>query len=260
MIKFIDALSGALSRRGLTIGKFYDNTNLVERRVMEDYGAMFLNSDLNADIYSRCIFKNTTAVEDFQKRIKFVQEEFGGRTIKLQSAAMNALLEAQKKAGKKITPKGTNPAARKNDAVLSSWNDAVMQGVIYWKKNANGKGQKLSEDKAAKLGLLTGDEQIKMVLELEKDGFWFHPEHNRSITVYTAIPNASQHLSLLALDIIEYSDQVIRTALAENGWFQTVFQDRPHFTYLGIKQANLEGLGLKKKQFEGRDFWIPNGV
>jgi hypothetical protein len=53
-----------------------------------------------------------------------------------------------------------------------------MQVVAYWKNTSNAKGVKLSNDKVTKLGLLTGDAQIKMVLELEKEGFFFHLKHN----------------------------------------------------------------------------------
>jgi hypothetical protein len=39
------------------------------------------------------------------------------------------------------------------------------------------------------------------------------------------------------------------------GWFRTVRNDEPHFTFLGRDEGELESLGLKK--VDG-DFWVPD--
>lgn len=257
MADFIQCLTSRLSGRGIKIADFFKSSNLVEKRVVKEYGAAFLNNEKAVLIPDRCIFATDKDVTAFQGRAKTKKETVGGRAIELQAAAMDALLLAEKKAGK-ITPKGTNPARRDFAAVRDSWNDTVKTSADYWKTTPNSKGQKLSEQEVKDLKALSGEAQVQKVLELEDQGFFFHPDHTRSIAVYTAIPGASQHLLMLALDINEYADKAVRDALAENGWFQTVFRDRPHFTYLGVKPGDLTSLGLKTEKFEGREFWIPN--
>lgn len=170
---------------------------------------------------------------------------------------MNALLKAVEQGGT-ITPNGANPARRSYAKVQNSWNGSVIEGANFWSGKTNSKGIKLTVNEANALKLLKGDQQIKRVFELEAQGFSFHPDRTRTIAVYTAIPGASQHLLMLALDLKEYAPKKMRVALADNGWFQTVFSDRPHFTYLGLPQKKLSSLGLKTADFETRDFWIPD--
>lgn len=257
MADFIASLTGKLAGRGIKIADFYDSSNIVEKRIIKEYGAVFLNSDKQAIIPARCRFKNEDEVDKFQGGTKSVKKNVGGHTIELQEAAMDALLKAVAKGGK-ITPKGSNPAKRSFATVQSSWDSQVRAAASHWKTKQNKFGKKLSAEDAKFLETQTGDAQVKKVLELEAEGFFFHPDFTRSIVVYTAIPGASQHLLMLALDVTEYADKKVRDALAENGWFQTVFRDRPHFTYLGLKQTDLASLGLKTEKFEGREFWIPD--
>ena len=56
-----------------------------------------------------------------------------------------------------------------------------------------------------------------------------------------AVPGASQHLSLLALDIAEYASPGVRQILAKHGWHQTVLEDYSHFTWLGVSEEELSG-------------------
>ncbi len=42
------------------------------------------------------------------------------------------------------------------------------------------------------------------------------------------------------------------------GWFQTVKNDLPHFTYLGTTEENLKNLGLKRIEENNFIFWIPD--
>jgi hypothetical protein len=257
---FIASVSGKLSKRGIGFSDFYKPLSLAENRVMKEYGAIFLNSDLAALMPNRCIFSSEKEVSAFQGRVKISKKTVGGKAIQLQEAAMNALLKAQTEAGNnaKITPKGTNPARRSFSDVQGSWDSTVREQADYWTRTANSKGKKLTVDEAKELKSLTGEAQIKRVFELEAEGFSFHPTHDRSIVVYTAIPGASQHLLMLALDIVEFGNREIRNALAENGWFQTVYRDRPHFTYLGLKRNELQSLGLVMKEFESKEFWVPD--
>jgi len=257
MADFIKSLTAKLSGRAIEIGEFCTLSSKVERRIIKEYGAIFLNADAAVGMPDRCRFKDEKEVLVYQRKLKTSKKTVGGRAIELQRAAMDALLKAADEAGA-ITPKGTNPARRSFAAVQSSWDGTVKDAADYWKANPNAKEKKLPDKEAENLKALTGETQIKRVLELEDESFFFHPDRTRSIVVFTAIPGASQHLLMLALDIEEYADEKVRDALAENGWFQTVYRDRPHFTYLGLKQSELSSLGLKIEKFEDREFWIPN--
>ena len=257
MADFIKNLTAKLSGRGIEIGEFCNMSSKVERRIIKEYGAVFLNADAAVRMPDRCRFKDEKEVSAYQGKVKISKKTVGTRAIELQQPAMDALLKAVDEAGA-ITPKGTDPARRSFAAVQTSWDGTVKDGADYWKANPNAKGKKLSAEEAKNLKSLTGEAQIKRVLDLEDEGFFFHPDHTRSIAVFTAIPGASQHLLMLALDVNEYADKKVRDALAENGWFQTVYRDRPHFTYLGLKQSDLSSLGLKTEKFEGREFWIPD--
>lgn len=256
---FIPSLTARLSKRGIAIGKFYNGSSLVEKRVMSEYGAIFLNSDMSVVMPNRCIFASEAEVTAFQGRAKISKQTVGGRAIELQQPAMNALLKAIGEAGQdaRVKPVNANPARRSFAAVQSSWNEAVRAGADYWTGKSNKNGKKFTAADAKALKSLTGEPQIKRVFELEAEGFSFHPEHNRSIVVYTAIPGASQHLLMLALDIDDAGSQKTRAALGANGWFRTVYRDRPHYTYLGLKRNELASNGLVMKEFDSKEFWVP---
>jgi len=70
-----------------------------------------------------------------------------------------------------------------------------------------------------------------------------------------APPGASQHLWGLAIDL-RVSNAKQRQALYDNGWFQTVENDIPHWTYLGVNADNLPNLGLKNKVVRGISYWL----
>ena len=70
-------------------------------------------------------------------------------------------------------------------------------------------------------------------------------------------PGASQHLFFLALDVQEFGRKEVRNILEKNGWFQTVYSDLPHFTYLGISKQELPKRGLVYKALGEHEFWVP---
>jgi D-alanyl-D-alanine dipeptidase len=70
-----------------------------------------------------------------------------------------------------------------------------------------------------------------------------------------APPGASQHLWGLAIDLQVYS-QAQRQALNKNGWFQTVENDVPHWTYVGLTEDNLPLFGFKNKIVRGTTYWL----
>jgi hypothetical protein len=63
---------------------------------------------------------------------------------------------------------------------------------------------------------------------------------------------------MLAFDVSEHENSEVREILARYGWLQTVVSDLPHFTYLGVAESELSGLGLKKVNDGGRTFWLPD--
>ncbi|MBN3922617.1 D-alanyl-D-alanine carboxypeptidase family protein [Nostoc sp. NMS4] len=70
-----------------------------------------------------------------------------------------------------------------------------------------------------------------------------------------APPGTSQHLLGLAIDLrIGTKEQ--RKALNQNGWFQTVENDVPHWTYVGLSEESLPLFGFKKQTIRGIIYWI----
>ncbi|MEH2358318.1 D-alanyl-D-alanine carboxypeptidase family protein [Nostoc sp.] len=70
-----------------------------------------------------------------------------------------------------------------------------------------------------------------------------------------APPGTSQHLWGLAIDLRVSNQEQIK-ALNENGWFQTVENDVPHWTYVGLSKENLVLFGFNKKIVRGITYWI----
>ncbi|MBG1244030.1 D-alanyl-D-alanine carboxypeptidase family protein [Nostoc sp. NZL] len=70
-----------------------------------------------------------------------------------------------------------------------------------------------------------------------------------------APPGTSQHLWGLAIDLRVGSKEQ-RKALNENGWFQTVENDVPHWTYVGLTEENLPLFGFKRQVVRGITYWI----
>ena len=102
-----------------------------------------------------------------------------------------------------------------------------------------------------------------MILELEDtQQLYFGTFFDRSILYSVAAPGASQHLSLLAFDVAEYQESSVEVVLENHGWFRTVVNDLPHFTFLGRRQEELTELGLKRvvRGYAGIEyhFWIPD--
>ncbi|MGH1396214.1 MAG: D-alanyl-D-alanine carboxypeptidase family protein [Trichormus sp.] len=70
-----------------------------------------------------------------------------------------------------------------------------------------------------------------------------------------APPGTSQHLWGLAIDL-RISNEKQRQTLNEYGWFQTVVNDVPHWTYLGLTESDLSSLGLINKVETGISYWV----
>ena len=228
--------------------------DVVEQKLLKEYGAMFVAKGV--DVPKKVVFKTEVEVSEFQSMITIAKREVGGFEIELQRSAMKKLKEAVRKAGKfnlTITPRGTDAARRNYSDTVELWASRVHPGLEHWIKEG-----KLSESKAEKIRRLPPFEQVSEIFELEEKGIYFSKDLSKTIIYSVAPPGSSQHLSLLAIDVVEHKEEKVREILAENFWFQTVVSDLPHFTFLGVSGIELTGLGLKKIIDGGRPFWIPD--
>src|SRR6266480_764699 len=103
---FYQALGRSLAQRGATVADICPNDDDVARRVLHDYGAMFVGA---RDILPPplCVFTSEDQVLQFQEAAGREAAVIGEATIELQPAAMQALLRARATAcaeGLDITP------------------------------------------------------------------------------------------------------------------------------------------------------------
>jgi hypothetical protein len=252
---FDAALRRVLARQGLSVERFCAADDVVARRVLSEYGAMFVAEGVR--LPSVCLFENEEEVERFQREAGWVEQEIGGALVELQPPAMGALLKARAEAralGLDITPRGGREAARRGfDDSLRLWRSRCHPALEHW--CATGR---LTAAEAERLRRLPTREQVAAVLELERGGMYFSTDFSKTILYSVAAPGASQHLSMLAFDAVEYRDARVRRLLANHGWFQTVLSDLPHFTYLGLDEAELPARGLRGITMHDQQFWIPD--
>ena len=253
---FYTALNQALAARGLKLENVCETSDPVSRRVLEDYGAMFM-SDESVMPPPVCMFTSEADVLKFQAAAKAKAAVIGGARIELQPAAMDALLAAREEArqsGLDITPRGGTEAARRSyDDTLRLWDTRFLPALAHWMKLG-----RLSKEQVERLRSLPLRDQVREVLELEKQGIFFSKDFSKSILYSIAAPGSSQHIAMLALDVDQFTDERVRRILARHGWFQTVKSDMPHFTYLGLAEKDLPARGLRSILVGKQLFWIPN--
>jgi hypothetical protein len=253
---FYRALDTALARRGMRRAEFCDANDEVARRILEDYGAIYLSAE-TVHVPPVCMFTEQAAVDRFQTAAGVTSGTIGGVRIELQPAAMEALRAAEEEAraqGLRIVPRGGSEAARRSYAdTLRLWNSRFLPALAHWQKAG-----KLSQAEAGRVHDLPIREQVREVLNLEKRGLWFSKDLSKSILYSVAAPGTSQHISMLALDVTQFADARVRRILANHGWFQTVKSDQPHFTYLGQMEKDLPQLGLRQVTIGTQVFWIPD--
>ncbi|MGD9561072.1 MAG: hypothetical protein AB7F88_02500 [Pyrinomonadaceae bacterium] len=227
----------------------------VAARVLRDYGAMFA-AERSVTPPPVCIFSSGSEVSDFQASVKTSKETISGVEIELQTAAMNALLMAIGEAserGLRIRPRGGAIAAKRSFSdTLRLWNSRFLPALNYW--TVRGRIKKKDADAARNMPVI---EQTAQVLEWESTGLFFSTGKDRSILTSVAATGTSQHLSMLALDVAEFGNSTVRRILNDNGWFQTVADDPPHFTYLGLREADLPAQGLRLVKRGGFSYWVP---
>jgi hypothetical protein len=234
---------------------FEQPTDEAGRLLLREYGAVFLARN-GAVPPKKVVFKDEADVTAFQSTLKRSIEQIGGLNVELQTAAMTALKEAQAEARQSnltISPRGADSSRRGYDQTVSLWASRVNPGFTHWV----GKGR-VTAAEANRIKALSPYQQVPEILRLERDNIFFARDLSKSIIYSVAPPGTSQHLSMLALDVKEFENANVRSILAKHGWFQTVVSDLPHFTYIGVPESELSGLGLKKVINGGRVFWIPD--
>lgn len=227
----------------------------VGRKLLREYGSVFVARG-GVSAPKKVVFRDQGEVTAFQGTMKTSTASIGGFSMELQAAAMDALKKAMVDArarGLSINPRGADSAKRTYDETVGLWESRVDPALVHWV----GKG-KLTKGDADRMKAMSTFDQVKEVLRLEEQGIWFAKDLSKSIIYSVAPPGTSQHLSLLAFDVKEHENAEVRRILNENGWFQTVASDLPHFTYLGVKESELPGLGLKEVSNSGRTFWMPD--
>ncbi|MDX6575789.1 MAG: hypothetical protein QOE96_1742, partial [Blastocatellia bacterium] len=145
-------------------------------------------------------------------------------------------------------------AARRSYAdTVRLWNSRFLPALVHWTDAG-----RLSKQQSEQLRSLPVHEQVPEVLELEKEGIFFSKDLSKSVLYSIAAPGTSQHIAMLAFDANEFLEQRVREILGQHGWFQTVLSDLPHFTFLGLAEAELPERGLKRVEADGQTFWIPD--
>lgn len=229
-------------------------TDEVGRRIMSDYGAVYVARG-GTTPPPTVMFGNESECVSWQNGVRSTRAQIGSVSIELQEPAMTALQSAiteGKAAGLSITPRGGDSARRSYEMTVELWQSRVNPALAYW----TGKGR-ITAQEASRIKALSPAAQVPEVLRLEGQGIYFSKDFSKSILYSVAAPGTSQHLSMLALDVTEFENASVRALLAKHGWYQTVVSDLPHFTYLGVPETQLTGLGLKSVSNEGRTFWIP---
>jgi len=253
---FYATLQRALRLRGTSIEDICPSDDPVARRVLHDYGAMFVGAD-SVSPPPCCVFTSEDEVASFQRQAGPTPATIDDATIELQPAAMSALLEARAVAraeGLEISPRDGAEAARRSYAdTVRLWSSRFLPALHHWTRAG-----RLSEAQAERLRNLPVPEQVPEVLELEQEGIFFSKDLSKSVLYSIAAPGTSQHIAMLAFDANEFLDTRVRELLADSGWFQTVLSDLPHFTFLGLKGTELVERGLKRVEVNGQTFWIPD--
>jgi hypothetical protein len=255
--KFYEILNQTLAKRGVRLDSLCDPKDPLERRILEDYGAVFLANSEKVLPPNACIFTNAEQVLQFQTRATAATAYMAGAKIELQPVALRALIAARDEAlaeNLDITPRDGAEAGRRSFAdTVRLWNSRFLPALDYW-QNRN----RITADQIWDIKRLPVRAQLAAVLELEREGIYFNTFFNNSILYSVAAPGASQHLSMLAFDANEFGNKQIREILADHGWFRTVKGDAPHFTFLGVGEDDLPARGLKKVKTGDGDFWVPN--
>ena len=231
------------------------DTSIVARRVLESYGSMFSAAD-SVTLPAVCIHEGDGPVTRYQKLLNIERVEMSA-PISLQKTAAQALRASIDEAALRqfrITPlDGSIAGARTYGDTMMLWNSRIFPALNYWTKRG-----RLTPADLDGFIRLEPPGRVERVLEWEQRGIFFSTDRSRSVLTSTAPPGASQHLALIALDIVEYANPEVKAILNRHGWYQTIIDDPPHFTFLGHAETELPLRGLKQVYKGGHAFWVPN--
>lgn len=234
-------------------------TDDVGRLLLREYGAMLVARD-GIKPPNKVMFREQAEVLAFQKTLDTETDTIGGFAITLQKPALKALREAiadAKKKGVTIAPRKAGSAERSYQVTETNWKSRVEKGLIEW-------GKDIPKSEIDRIRSLAPRDQVADILAFEQKGMFFSQQQKKSIIYSVAVPGASQHISMLALDISAYDKPAAIQIMNDHGWFQTVTTDLPHFTYLGVKKEELPSLGLMEVEVtdpetkDTRKYWKPN--
>lgn len=230
----------------------------VESRLFADYGGIFVTT---ATPPPRILFDTAEQVVEFQASLSVDRARFGEHLIELQAVAIASLNSAASElsaGGGNLTARAADAGRRSYDDTVTLWNRNVTRGLQHWEEEG-----RIDALQAARIRELDPVKQVSVILDLEETRqLYFGTFFDRSILYSVAAPGASQHLSLLAFDVMEYQETSVEAVLESHGWFRTVVNDLPHFTFLGRREESLTELGLKRvvRDYGGVEyhFWIPD--
>lgn len=230
----------------------------VEKRLFAEYGAIFVTAAMPPP---RIMFNDAADVEEFQASLPIARAFFGEHEIELQTEALDTLTQAATdiaRRGGSLTARAADAGSRSYEDTARLWTRNVTRGLEHWESIG-----RLSSETAQSILSLRTSEQVAPILDLEdREQLFFGTFFDRSILYSVAAPGASQHLSKLAFDVAEFEKLEVKDVLASYGWYRTVPNDLPHFTYLGRDQVALAAMGLVCIQRihgdQVYDFWIPD--
>jgi hypothetical protein len=235
--------------------KFVLGNDAAQQRLLREYGAVYVARG-GVIAPNKVVFKDEEDVSKFQLKLDIARCEIGGFSVELQAPALDKLRSAAAEAaasGLSITPRGADSARRNYNDTIELWRSRVEPALSHWVEK-----ERITHGQAGEIRALSPFEQVPEIFALEESGIYFAKDLSKSIIYSVAPPGASQHLSLLAFDVAEFDEQVVRAVLSKHYWYQTVASDLPHFTFLGVEEKKLPGLGLKRLVNNDRDFWVPD--
>jgi hypothetical protein len=207
------------------------------------------------------IFDDAGEVESFQSSLSLNKAILGDYEIELQGVALAALVGAASemaRRGGSIGARAADAGGRSYADTSRLWTRNVTRGLEHWQALG-----RINAEQSQAILELPPFEQVAVILDMEEiEQLFFGTFFDRSILYSVAAPGSSQHLSMLAFDVAEYEDPNVELLLAEYGWYRTVPNDLPHFTYLGHQKDRLPVMGLRLLERAYGDqvygFWTPD--
>lgn len=226
----------------------------LEQRLLKEYGSLWINNN-SVLLPNLLIFPSETETLNYQNKLKLAKFS---STCALQEPAFKALQKAQQIAQSQklsVSQRGTDSCLRSYKTTQDLWLSRVKPNLDYYVQNG-----KISTATANQIKNLKTPSQIEAILKLEQEkNLSFDKYRQGSILNSVAAPGSSQHLTGLAFDLAEFNNPQVRKIMNQCGWWQTVKNDLPHFTYLGLQyESDLQKSGLKQFKQAGFTFWIPN--